>query len=418
MRTKLNLLKSAGFLATVSMCFGQPIITQQPQSCTNVVGTTATFLVEATNSAPLAYQWQKLSTDWTDLADRTNTTMALTNVQTSDAMDYRVVVTNADGAVTSDVAHLTVLLPPTFQFTASSYTVSEAAGAVSLTVQRLRYTNAAVTVDYATADGSAINGLKYTATNGTLAFAAGETNKTLVVPILNEGFVEGTRYFHVLLSNPTGGAVLSSSTNATVNITDNDVGIDLQFASYSVAKDAGAVMIGVVRGDDGTLPVTVQFATSDLTATNGLDYVGTNFTLSFAPQERLRFVSIPIINNSLKQPNRTFRVNLANSKGATLGAQTSATVTIVDNDKGFQLASATYTVAEDAGAALIGVLRGTDDTNSTVTVDYATSDASAVGGVDYTGSTNTLSFAPGERVKTVAVPILNNGIRQATGIST
>jgi len=141
-----------------------------------------------------------------------------------------------------------------------------------------------VTVEYATADGTATNGLKYTATNATLAFAAGQTTQPIVVPILSEGFVEGTRYFRVSLSNPTGGAVLGSSTNATVNITDNDVGIDLQFASYSVAEDAGAVMLGVVRGDDGTLPVTVQFTTSDLTATNGLDYAGTNFTLSFAPK--------------------------------------------------------------------------------------------------------------------------------------
>jgi predicted esterase len=101
------------FLAALSTGFGQPVITQQPQSCTNVVGTTATFTVQATGTEPRAYQWQKLSADWTDLADRTNTALALTNVQTSDAMDYRVVVTNADGAVTSDVAHLTVHLPPT-----------------------------------------------------------------------------------------------------------------------------------------------------------------------------------------------------------------------------------------------------------------------------------------------------------------
>jgi hypothetical protein len=113
MKTKLNLVAAGLFLAAVGTGFGQPVINQQPQSCSNVVGTTATFTVTATGTEPLAYQWQKLSADWTDLADRTNTALALTNVQTGDAMDYRVVVTNADGAVTSDVAHLTVRLPPT-----------------------------------------------------------------------------------------------------------------------------------------------------------------------------------------------------------------------------------------------------------------------------------------------------------------
>ena len=49
---------------------------------------------------------------WSDLANRTNATLVLTNVQTSDAGDYRVVVTDATGTTNSDVASLTVMVPP------------------------------------------------------------------------------------------------------------------------------------------------------------------------------------------------------------------------------------------------------------------------------------------------------------------
>jgi hypothetical protein len=406
MKTKLNLLKSAGFLATVSICFGQPVITQQPQSCTNVVGTTATFLVEATDSAPLAYQWQKLSTDWTDLVDRTNTAMALTNVQTSDAMDYRVVVTNADGAVTSDVAHLTVLLPPTFQFTATSYTVAEAAGTVSLTVQRLRYSNAAVTVDYATADGSAINGLKYTATNGTLAFAAGETNKTLLLPILNEGFVEGTKYFRVILSNPTGGAVLGAPATATVNITDNDTGLHFASCSYQVAEVASSLLISVARGDDGDFPVTVDYFTTDGTATNGLNYLGATNTLFFAAGDTLQTFTIPVLNDGLQQPSRTFFLGLRNPTNQVLGTPNRVTVTILHDPGRVQLPANRYWVAENEGLLALTVVRGNDGVLAPFTVDYATADLTAVAGVDYLATNGTLTFAQGEMVKTVTVPII------------
>ena len=301
----------------------------------------------------------------------------------------------------------------TLQFDATTYTVAESAGAVTLTVQRLNDTASAVAVDYATADGTATNGLKYTATNGTLAFSAGETNKPIVVPILNDGFVQGTKTFTVTLSNPTN-AVLGTRTNATVSITDNDVGVQFIFDTYSVAEDAGAVLLGVVRGDDGILPVTVDFATSDLTATNGLDYTSTNNTLSFAPTERLKFVSVPILNDSLKEANKMFRVTLSNPVGATLGSQQTTTVTIVDNDPGFQFETNRYDVAEDAGVALIGVRRGTDATNASVAVDLTTVNGTALSGLDYTGLTNTLTFAPGERLKMVAVPILNDGIKEAT----
>ena len=298
------------------------------------------------------------------------------------------------------------------QFTASSYTVAESVGAATLTVQRTGDPNTVVGVDYTTVDGTATNGLKYTVVSGTLAFGAGETNQTIVVPILDEGFVEATKNFRVILSNPTGGALLGTRTNVPVSTTDNDVGIQFQFATYSVPEGAGAVLIGVVRGDNGTNAVTVHYATANLTATNGLDYTGTTNTLSFAPQERLKFVTVPILNDSLKEANKTFRVTLSNSVGATLGTQKAVTVTIVDNDQGLQFEFASYRVAEDAGIVWIGVLRGTDNTNSTVTVDYATADGTATNGLDYTGITNTLSFAPGEKVKLVAVSILNDGVKE------
>jgi poly(3-hydroxybutyrate) depolymerase len=299
----------------------------------------------------------------------------------------------------------------TLQFAGTGFTVAEVAGAVTLTVQRSDDTNTVVSVDYATADGTAMAGLKYTAVSGTLTFAAEETIKTILVPILNEGFVEGMQFFKVILGNPTGGAVLGVDTNATVAIADSDVGMNFQFVSYSVVEDAGAVLIGVVRGDDGTLPVTVDWATGDLTATNGLDYVGLTNTLAFGPTERLKFVSVPILNNSLKQPNRAFRLSLSHPTGGTLGNTTTTTVTILDIDPGFQFELASYTVAEDAGAVLIRVLRGSDQ-DFPATVNYATEDVTATNGLDYTATQGTLAFAPAEKVKLVSVPILNDGANE------
>ena len=92
--------------------FAHPVITTQPQSSTNAAGTTSIFWVAATGTPPLTYKWQKLSGAWSDLASSTDTNLSLSYVQTSHAGDYRVVITNMDGALTSDVAHLTVIVPP------------------------------------------------------------------------------------------------------------------------------------------------------------------------------------------------------------------------------------------------------------------------------------------------------------------
>ena len=113
MKTRINFLAAGVLLAAIGTGSGQPVIITQPQNQTNAVGTTATFTVEATNGAALAYQWQKfVSANWSDLTNRTDATLVLTNVQTSDEADYRVAVTNVDGATNSAPAHLYVITPP------------------------------------------------------------------------------------------------------------------------------------------------------------------------------------------------------------------------------------------------------------------------------------------------------------------
>jgi Ig-like domain-containing protein/prolyl oligopeptidase family protein len=96
-------------LAFPTVALAQPSITTQPESQSVSLGANVTFSVNATGSAPLAYQWQK---DSTELVGSTETTLVLTNVQSTHAGDYRVVVTNVGGVVSSAVAHLTVLVPP------------------------------------------------------------------------------------------------------------------------------------------------------------------------------------------------------------------------------------------------------------------------------------------------------------------
>jgi hypothetical protein len=96
-------------LAFPTVGLAQPSITTQPESQSVSLGANVTFSVNATGSSPLAYQWQKNSAA---LAGSTETTLVLTNVQSAHAGDYHVVVTNVQGTVTSDVAHLTVLVPP------------------------------------------------------------------------------------------------------------------------------------------------------------------------------------------------------------------------------------------------------------------------------------------------------------------
>lgn len=301
----------------------------------------------------------------------------------------------------------------TVEFSSSLYEVPEFMGRVLLAVQRTGDTSTAVSVDYASANGTAIAGSDYTETHGTLSFGAGETNQTITIPILNDGLGEAMyEKFTVTLSNPTH-AVLGARVIATGLIADNDKGLQLELASYSVNEDAGEITIRVLRRDDGDFPVSVDYATTHLTAVDGDDYVDLAGTLHFAAGDTLKTVTIKLLNDATRESSETFRFSLSNvSGGVTLGTPKTATVTISDTDDLVMFQAAGLTHREDVAFARVPVARG--ESKSSSTVDVITADGTAVAGLDYTGLTNTISFAPGERLKFIDVLLLNDGLKESS----
>jgi hypothetical protein len=186
---------------------------------------------------------------------------------------------------------------PVLQFSAASYSVTENEPFATLWVFRTGTTEVPVSVQYLSSNATALAAMDYAETSGTLEFANGQTNQTISIPILNDAVIEPVETFNVELKNPGGGAVLGARTNAAVRITDNDKGLRFEFGSYRVNEDAGSVLIGVKRADDGVNPVTVDYGTSDVSATGDADYSPVTGTLSFAEGQRLQLLTVPILND-------------------------------------------------------------------------------------------------------------------------
>jgi len=109
------------------------------------------------------------------------------------------------------------------RFTGAAQSVQEGGGSATVTVQRVNGTAGAVSVHYASADGSATGGSDYTPVSGTLNWAAGDgASKSFQVPILDDGDAEGDETLTLALSAPTGGATLGTPSSQTVTILDDD----------------------------------------------------------------------------------------------------------------------------------------------------------------------------------------------------
>ena len=313
------------------------------------------------------------------------------------------------------VATITILNDDsaTFRFDSASGTAGESAGEAVFTVSRMGDTVSTLTVDFATLDGTATAGADYTATSGTLVFAPDEITKTITVPILHDAINEPDETFFVDLLNPAPGTMLGTPSSATFTIMNADIP-SLRFSteSYSAGEADGAVQLTVTRSGDPTRPISVNYATSEGTALGGADFTATNGSLNFASGEMAKSFTVLLSNDSATEPAETFTVALGSPVGATLGAPSTAEVTIVNDDvTTFAIELASYASNESAGSATIRVLRA-GDLSSAMTVDYATADGTAVAGSDYTAVSGTLSFAAGQTSRTFAVALLNDAVNE------
>jgi hypothetical protein len=184
-------------------------------------------------------------------------------------------------------------------------------------------------------------------------------------------------------------------------------------AFYSQLENGGSAVITASLSQPSSQTITVDYATSDGTAQAPGDYTATSGTLTFNPGETIQTFQVPIIDNAIQDGNRTVNLTLSNPSHATLGAQGTAQLTIVDDDKALVLfKNKSYVVNEGAGFATISVSM-TMPLGQQASVDYATSDGTAHAPADYTAISGSLIFSAGQISKTLQVPIINDSLFEA-----
>ncbi len=292
-----------------------------------------------------------------------------------------------------------------------SYGVSEDSSSVNIAVMISPTGHPApITVNYATSDGSALAGVDYIATSGTLTFGPDDFLESFSVSTIDDGIAEANETISLILSDPNNANLVSPGT-ATLTIYDDDAP-DITFSSnsYTIAENvaSGTATVAVVLSGTSTQTIVVNYATSDGTATGGTDYTTVSGTLSFASGDTSKTFSIPIHDDGFAEGSETIDLQLSNATNANLGTPDTATLTIVDDDApDVALSSASYNVAEGTPTATIeAILSGTSA--ATITVNYATSNDTAVAGSDYTATSGTLSFAAGDASETFTIPIIDD----------
>ena len=183
--------------------------------------------------------------------------------------------------------------------------------------------------------------------------------------------------------------------------------VEFDSAAYSVAEGAGSATARVHLSSASTQRVTVEYATSDGTASTGQDYVARSGTLVFNPGVTSRSLTISLIDDVVDEPDETVLLSLSNPTRALLGAISQSTLTMQDDDEPprVDFSAATYSVSEGMRSVTLQVDLSAASSRQ-VTVGYATSDGTAAAGSDYQAISGTLTFDPGVTRRAFNVPLL------------
>jgi chitinase len=271
-----------------------------------------------------------------------------------------------------------------------------------------------VTVAYATEDTTAtagglldVGGSDYDAASGTLKFKPGETERTLTITVNGDLLNEADETLMVSLSKPVGGKIEDGEGEGIIVNEDDSPLASIEGATAAEGNSGTSLVeLTVALSTPSGQSVTVDWTTVDDAAEAGEDYAMGEGTVTFEPGETTQTIQVTITGDTVDETDEAFDVELANPVNVDLAAATAA-VTITDDDTAPSLAIGNASIAEGNAGTTDATLTVNLSAPSgyTVTVDYASEDATASEGEDYAASTGTLTFAPGETSKMVPVAL-------------
>lgn len=309
-----------------------------------------------------------------------------------------------------------------FAFSSAASNISEGSSGIAVSVQRSGITSTAASVQYATRALTAVAGADFTATSGTLSFAAGQTSLFFWVPLVNNGVHEGEETFEILLSAPVGGLVSGPALH-TVTILDDEPQPELNITpSFSVVEGhtgTTTVFIDITLSAPSELPVSAYYQFWNGTA-NFQDYTEHTSPIYFAPGQTKLTHSVEIFGDTDVEPDEIINIDLAlRPTNAVLGSQTQCVLTILNDDDSspgtLQLEASGVTVAESNGTITLAVQR-TGGTGGAASVQYSITGGTATVNEDYAyaGSTGVLNFAHGQSSANITLTLFDDYLPEST----
>ena len=291
--------------------------------------------------------------------------------------------------------------------------VRENEGTITFAVTLSPASGGLVLVDYATEDVTAIGGAESEGADyasvprGRLVFRPGVTQQTLTVDVFDDELADGTETFTIRLSMAVGAALDVVDDSAQGTIMDDDALTVSVSTSREVTEGNNATFEVEVTGGRSTAAVEVTYEVSG-TATSGTDYTAPLGMLTIGVGEPNGTITIDTLVDMVVDGGETLVVTLMDArtdKGDVTAVETPAETEILDEDMVVVSVAAGSPVTEGGNATFTVSLSGA--VASPVTVNWSTSDGTAMAGSDYLSDSGTVTF-PAESTTPLTIEVMTS----------
>jgi hypothetical protein len=265
---------------------------------------------------------------------------------------------------------------------------------------------------------SATAGVDYIAASSALAtIPAGETSGTITILVNADQISEDTELFLVRLTGATGASI-SYYSQAAGFIVNDDVPLSVSIGGSGTIVEGNSgtkeLTVSITLSAASTTPVTVTYATANGTAAAGSDYLAASGTVTFAPGETSKTITIAVNGDRLGEHDETFYVNLSGATNATI-ANGQGVGTILDDEPRISISDVTKAEGKKGQTTLFTfTITLSAAYDQPVTMSFRTVNGTAkTSDNDYVSKTGTLTFASGQTTKTITIEVKGDSKREA-----
>ena len=317
---------------------------------------------------------------------------------------FSVILTNPINAVISDGSGLGTIVdndaPPSISI--SDATIMEGtefadSNFVIFTVTLSAPSEKQIFAESSITQGTASSNIDYVNVSIFVGFAPETVTTTIAVPIVPDNIFEPDETFSVNLSNPTNGTIADGLGQGTIVNDDPQPSISISPTSLrteGAAGTSGNAQFGVALSNPSTQVITVSFATANVTATAGADYVATSGTITFNPGETSKSIPVQVNGDNIDEVDETYVVNLSNPTNATISRAQGVGIILDDDGPSLSIGSASVTEGNTGFVNAVFTVTVSAASPQDILVNYGTSNGTATSSSDFQGVFSSSLFIP------------------------